>query len=184
MIYILIGEMGCGKSFIGQKLANEMSPSTIFLDGDSVIPNDILQKVNNFKQLSLDDLRLITIALKDKIFSLKKKYPTSSIVVSQALYRKEERRLLYKYVWHNFPDDKVWFYHVKCSSWMNIKNLLKRENGWSWVWYWFKNRPFFQSPDPESEVCAMIRNHPKIAEKGIEIESLFTYDVLRNLSNK
>lgn len=42
MIYLIFGEMGIGKNYVGEKLAKHIGCS--FFDGDTVIPKSMIEK--------------------------------------------------------------------------------------------------------------------------------------------
>lgn len=86
MIYLIFGEMGIGKNYVGEKLAKHIGCS--FFDGDTVIPPSMLKKVLNFKPLGAEDIDdYVTNHL---IPEIENKYQ-NELVVAQALYREKHR---------------------------------------------------------------------------------------------
>lgn len=139
-VYILFGEMGCGKTYVGSRYAKRHDMK--FFDGDSVITPRMLEKVSQFKPIPRDILEEYI----DKLFNAiaDQMENTEYLVVSQALYLDEDRFELLKFLESNGIRVRMWW--VQCPWHRNIRNLLTRPNGWKWVFYWLINKPFFQKP--------------------------------------
>lgn len=141
MLYVLFGEMGVGKNYVGEKLAAYIGCE--FLDGDSVIPKATMEKVKNFKQLNVNDINdYVKINLIPAIE--KKLEENANLVVAQALYRKEHRGLLEKY-FGSKNIKLIWLPIIDHFS--HLKRLFKRPNGTRWILYMLGNKLFFQNPD-------------------------------------
>lgn len=140
MIYILFGEMGIGKNYVGEKLAEYLGCE--FFDGDDVVPKHMAEKVANFKPLSLSDLddyiqNYLIGAIQMKAADGK------DLVVAQALYRREHREALLE----AFRMLEVLMVYLPAPSFRtHMRRLLKREDGWKWVLWSLFNKPFFQKP--------------------------------------
>jgi gluconate kinase len=145
-VYILFGEMGCGKTYCGSKYAERHGFK--FFDGDTVVTAAMLNKVVNFKPIPLDVLEEYMDVLFNAIADQMK--DCDYLVVSQALYRNSDREELQKFLESLGYTVRMWW--VRVPLWRNIQNLLTRENGWKWVLYWLINKPFFQKPKHEHQV--------------------------------
>jgi gluconate kinase len=141
-ILILFGEMGAGKNYWGEKLANNLGYD--FFDGDTVVTVEMQNKVSQFKPIArgiiVDYLFALSGAIIDKAVSCKE-----GLVVSQALYNDQDRILLKEALEFN-PDNKVVFYWVQPTFTSNLKHIFSREKGFRWVLYWLMNKPWFQKP--------------------------------------
>jgi gluconate kinase len=145
-VYILFGEMGCGKTYQGSRYAERHDFK--FFDGDSVITPRMLEKVKAFKPIPEDVLEEYMDTLFNAIAD--QMQDTDNLVVAQALYRNEDRELLKTFL-ESFGFRVVMWWVV--SKWHRvIDGLLTRENGWKWVLYWLINKPFFQKPKHEHQV--------------------------------
>lgn len=137
-IYFLFGEVGAGKSYCGEKLAESLNCS--YFDGDEIFNLPQLQylqeKIVKKQNFNLVDLNQITIAM---ISEIKKRCynPSGYLVVSQAMYRKLNRN----YIKSQFAE--LYFVEIKASSWQHFCQLWNR--GISWIWYGLKNHWYFQS---------------------------------------
>lgn len=144
--YILFGEMGGGKTYHAQKsFVNGMvdGPKPEFLEGDSVIPAEMLERVLAFKPLTPE---MVTSYVKNNLYpAIMDKFRLSpSVVVSQALYSDANRRELIMMLQHK--DVEVTMVWIKPGFWRNLKQIWSRPNGLKWVLYWLINKPFFQKP--------------------------------------
>lgn len=145
-IYILFGEMGCGKTYQGSRYAERHEFK--FFDGDSVITPAMLERVSEFKPIPEDVLAEYMDVLFNAIAD--QMQTCDHLVVSQALYRNADREELKKFLESFGYKVRMWW--VQCKWHRNIANLLTRENGWKWVFYWLINKPFFQKPKHEHQV--------------------------------
>jgi gluconate kinase len=142
-VYIFFGEMGCGKTYQGSRYAERHNFK--FFEGDSVITPRMLERVSKFASIP----REILDEYMDVLFNaiVDNMNTCDNLVVSQALYRNEDREAL-KVFLESFGYKVVMFWVV--SKWhRNIEGLLTRDNGWKWVLYWLINKPFFQKPEHE-----------------------------------
>lgn len=90
MIYFLVGPMGIGKNYVGERLAESLQCD--FVDGDIFVPKEMAAKVANFKPLSQKDIDdYVADHLIPGIEQHLSKNPTEDLVIAQALYRKEHR---------------------------------------------------------------------------------------------
>ena len=162
-IYILFGEMGCGKNYVGKKLANHLGCE--FFDGDDVLPDFLKEKVKNFKPISITDLD--TYIRSNLIPSiLEKASQEKDLVVAQALYRERHRYFL-QAVLNPGP---VKFVYVRAPSlWANMKRLYGREKGFRWALFGLFNGLFFQVP---------VNNNPFMT--GVPKEYIISYLEIKN----
>jgi len=145
-VYIFFGEMGSGKSYVGSRFAQ--SKDFKFFEGDSVVPPRMMERVSKFKSISEDMLEEYMDALADAIAD--EMTTCDNLVVSQALYRDEDRKSLKLFL--ECLGYRVQMYWVQTRWHRNIQNLLTRQNGWKWVLYWLLNKPFFQKPTHECQI--------------------------------
>jgi shikimate kinase len=137
-VIILVGEMGCGKTYWGKKIANELGLE--FYDGDKSLPYDMKDRVARFIPLTkemVDDY--IHNHLAPAIRWLVK---DDGLVVAQALYMKEHRDFLKKHLEKN--GCVVTYWYLQTPFWQNLKQLWSRPKGFRWILYWLMNKPFFQ----------------------------------------
>lgn len=145
-VYILFGEMGCGKTYCGSRYAKRHGFK--FFDGDSVITPRMLERVSKFKAISEDILEEYMDVLADSIAD--QMVDNDHLVVSQALYRNEDRESLKIFLECLGYQVRMWW--VQVSFWRNFQNLLTRKDGWKWALYWLINKPFFQKPTHDHQI--------------------------------
>lgn len=152
MIWLLFGEMGVGKNYVGERLARHLGCP--FFDGDDVIPDWMMWKIEKFRILSLGELdRYTSKHLIPAIYS--RHELGKDLVVAQALYRRRHRRMILEgqgtlgsgLVGRVVP---VWL--KPPSTITHAKRLLGREHGFSWLVYALVTKPFFQKPDKGTAV--------------------------------
>lgn len=144
-VVILFGEMGAGKNYHGSRIAAERKLS--FLDGDTVMPPEMAERVKAFKPLSGPMLaefihHHLLMAIIDKARG------TRGVVVAQALYRRFNRSRLESQLGLMGYDPE--FIHIKVPFMQNLRQLWSRPKGHLWVAYWLMNKPFFQHPEEGS----------------------------------
>lgn len=139
-VYIFFGEMGSGKSHCGQRFAK--SHDFKFFEGDSVVTPRMLDRISKFKSISEDILEEYMDVLADAIADQMDDCDT--LVVSQALYRDEDRKSMITFLQCLGYQVEMWWVVTRWHR--NIQNLLTRQNGWKWALYWLINKPFFQKP--------------------------------------
>lgn len=145
-VYIFFGEMGCGKSYLGSRFAERHSFK--FFEGDSVVPPRMMERVTKFKSITEDMLEEYMDVLADAVAD--EMNTCDNLVVSQALYRDEDRKSLK--IFFECLGYRVKMYWVQSRWHRNIQNLLTRQDGWKWVLYWLLNKPFFQKPTHECQI--------------------------------
>src|ERR1700722_9035692 len=89
-VIILFGEMGGGKNFWGERLAKDLGYT--FFDGDTVVTQEILERVQKFKPLNRQMVERYISHLCDEIADRMER--PSGLVVAQALYFDEDRKAL------------------------------------------------------------------------------------------
>lgn len=144
MIYILFGEMGVGKNYVGGKLARRLNCE--FFDGDTVIPAAMKEKIAKFKILDQK-------TIKDFIYNhlipavQKRAIERENLVVAQALYREEFRIALIE----SLDVENVCPVYIKAPSFRtHMKRLLSRTNGIRWVVFCLISKFFLQRPDDDT----------------------------------
>lgn len=139
-VTILFGEMGCGKTYCGSRYAEKHGLK--FFDGDTVVTARMMNKILHFKPITpamlQEYMEILAQAIADRMVDC------DHLMVAQALYLDENRKFLQTFLQSLGFEVKFWW--VKVSFWRNIKNLLTRERGWKWVFYWLFNKSFFQKP--------------------------------------
>lgn len=138
-LYFVVGPMGCGKNYVGKRLADELGYP--FIDGDAFVPTSMAKKVADFKFLNQQDIdNFVTEHL---IPGVETAYDeTLGLVVAQALYRAEHRQQIREHF-----GNACQIVFVKTNLFTNLKRLLKRDQGFRWMLYGLCNRVFFQSKD-------------------------------------
>lgn len=152
MIYLLFGEMGVGKNFVGERMARQLGCP--FLDGDDAIPDWMMWKVERFRILLPDELdRYVAEHLLPAIWS--RHEPGMDLVVAQALYRRRHRRMVIEWGLGHArgsmpPVVPVWVRPPSLAE--HARRLLGREHGPRWLMYAMVTKPFFQRPDRGTDV--------------------------------
>jgi len=140
MLYVVFGEMGTGKNYVGEKLAKHLGCE--FFDGDTVIPKEMLEKVTKFKSLTAADIdNYVYFHL---IPEIGKRSNGKDLVVAQALYRNAHRDTIEFF----FGEENIKFVWLPVSSnTTHMKRLYGRNNGLKWMLYGLYNKFFFQKPE-------------------------------------
>jgi gluconate kinase len=140
MIYILFGEMGVGKNYVGERLAQGMGCE--FFDGDTVIPKPMQDKIDGFEILTASVVEdFIHNHLIPEI--QKRKTDRRNLVVAQALYRKEYRQAVIDVL----GEENVKVIYLPAPSFFtHMKRLMRRKNGIRWVIFCLISKLFFQRP--------------------------------------
>lgn len=169
MIYILFGEMGVGKNYIGKRLAVHLKCQ--FMDGDDELPYLLKKKVERFEPFTLDEVDdFVRKNLIPQIEGGAFWAGDNDIVVAQALYRQEHRDIIENY----FSDIVTWIHVTPPSFIEHIRRLFKRIDGFRWVLFGLVHKPFFQKPRPSTiKLCSI---------KGISIDEIgVNFAVEKNL---
>jgi gluconate kinase len=137
-VTIFYGEMGSGKTYQGRREAERLG--ALFLEGDTYIPSNMLDRVKEFKPLG-------NALLNDYVFNhltpaIVRAAATQDIVVAQALYQRKHRR----YIESKLASLGITTLWIKCSVpfLQNLAQLWARPQGLRWVAYWLFSKPFFQ----------------------------------------
>lgn len=157
MLYVIFGEMGTGKNYVGERLAKHIGCE--FFDGDTVIPKVMLDKIINFKSLDTNDIDnyvyfyLIPEIGKRSTNGLS--IGTKDLVISQALYRNTHRETIKFF----FGEENVRFIWLPVFSvFTHMKRLFSRKNGLKWMLYGLYNKFFFQEPDSNTKIIDNSKN--------------------------
>lgn len=152
MLYVLFGEMGVGKNYIGERLAHILGCD--FYDGDLSMPSDMREKVNNLGFLSDEMLtRFVSVNLirdiRDRMQGLSPFVASNveDLVVAQALYKEKYRQM----VWNAFPDATL-VYIVPPSLRVHLSRIMSRPRGLRWAMYLLMSKPFFQKPPHGTDI--------------------------------
>lgn len=145
-IYIFFGEMGCGKSYCGERYAKKHGFK--FFEGDSVVTPRMMDKVVKFKPITRDLIEEYLDVLFEEI--ARQAETCENLVVAQALYTDEDRKDLKIFLECLGYKVKMWW--VKVPLMQNVRGLMTRKDGWKWVLYWLFNKPFFQKPAHDHEI--------------------------------
>lgn len=140
-LYLFIGTMGSGKTFLGQRFAKKIG--AYFYDGDESLPPELKAKVARCAPLTREEVALF---VRHHLWwdCLKYANQHGKAVVSQALYSDEDRIWLAKRL-------RAWgldviFVYVKAPMWRNLKQLWGRKNGLRWCLLHLLSFRFFQQP--------------------------------------
>lgn len=140
-VYILIGEIGSGKTFWGEKMAKAFDMP--FFDGDTVATPEMIERVSNFKFLTSKILdNYIYNHLTPAIIEKAKE---NDLMVAQALYLNKHRIYLKNKL--EELGHVVYFWLVDTPFFINMNQIYKRSNSFRGVIYWLLNKPFFQKPN-------------------------------------
>ena len=146
MIYILFGEMGVGKNYVGERLARFLECE--FFDGDTVIPQSMKNEISKFKILKPKTVR-------DFIYNhlipevQRRSLGKRNLVVAQALYRKEFRESLIK----TLGKENVQEVYIPTPPFlMHMGRLLQRKDGVRWMLFCWISKLFFQRPKRSAAV--------------------------------
>jgi gluconate kinase len=156
MIYVLFGEMGIGKNYVGEKLAEHLG--CIFFDGDDVLPPDLQDKVRRIRPLSRRDIdRFVTKRLIPALHGIAVVVEEggSDAVVAQALYMRKHRQEIVDALG---GPEHVRLIHLPSPSFLiHMGRLLKRRRGIRWMLLGLMSKPFFQKP-PAGTAAIMNRD--------------------------
>lgn len=144
-VKIVFGEMGAGKNYWGVRLAKRFNLE--FLDGDDIAAPEMMELVSRFKPIPRRMLAAFIHCDLTAAIVANTRQSKNGIVVSQALYLNEDRKILLAYL--RAMDFDVSFYWAKTTTLHNIRQLLTRQHGINWVLYYLLNKPWFQKPTHE-----------------------------------
>lgn len=166
MLYVLFGEMGIGKNYVGERLATHLGCE--FFDGDLVVPQSMAEKVMAFKPLSLEDIddyvhNHLIGAIEQRLT------PGKKLVVAQALYLRQHRDVIRR----RFSKHGVKMVYLPVPSRVtHMKRLYSRENGLKWAAFGLFNAFFFERPRGYD-------THVIVNETGGDLPSQFKYVIGR-----
>lgn len=142
-ITIYFGEMGCGKSYRGKRLAEDCG--YYFYEGDDAVLPEMAERVSQFKPLDRNMILQFVNQLCATLIEKAERH--DNLVVAQALYCDEDRRYINNIL--SMLGHNVTWKWVKTPFWQNMKQIYSRPKGFRWVLYWLMNKPFFQKPTHE-----------------------------------
>ena len=138
-IIIMYGEMGSGKSYLGERYAKQQGMA--FLEGDDFLPPAMASRIAQFKPVTPDMIK--RYLLEYLIPVILGEVDARGLVVSQALYLREHRKMLVERL--RFHGHEVELQHVRAPFWRHMRQLWNRPQGARWVLYGLLNKPFFQA---------------------------------------
>lgn len=137
-VIIVYGEMGMGKNFVGELIAQHLKFP--FIDGDSILPSHMMAKVKKFKPFTAEE---INDYVERHIVPFLLTQSDNGLVFAQALYRSEHRQYIEEALEDAGID--VVFVHIPTHSILtHLSRLLSRPRGIMWVLFGLLNKPFFQ----------------------------------------
>jgi gluconate kinase len=143
MIYLLFGEMGVGKNYVGERLAKYHYCQ--FYDGDLSLTPEMKEKVKNFGVLPDDMLDRFVEKL---ITDVRNRMPIIGyMVVGQALYKEKHRQRFVEVI----KDVKL-IRVVPPSLRVHMSRIMTRPRGLRWAAYCLLSKPFFQKPGRDVDV--------------------------------
>lgn len=143
-IIILFGEMGGGKNYWGEQMAEQLGYA--FFDGDDAATPDMIARVSKFKPLTREIVQHYINQLTSTIVEMAR---YDDLVIAQALYFDQDRRYIHYIL--TCLGHRVTFKWVKPGFWQNLKQVYSRPRGLRWALYWLMNKPFFQKPTHDYE---------------------------------
>jgi gluconate kinase len=142
-VFFFFGEMGSGKSYTASRYAAK-TPNAFYLEGDNYLPDYLLEKINKFEPISLDDLNdYVHHYLTPAIVEASKN--NNLVCVAQAIYLNHHRKYIDS-ILKSYGLYVLWIY-VKTPFISNLLNLMNRPNWFKWIMFFLKNKPFFQKPE-------------------------------------
>jgi len=140
MIFLLFGEMGVGKNYVGKRLAHKLDCP--FFDGDLAMPKEMKERVRKFKSLTNSMLTdFVENNLIPAIISNANPIKHKHLVVGQALYKREHR----KEIRRRFG--RTMFIHVVAPSFrVHMARIMTRPHGFRWAAYCVASKLFFERP--------------------------------------
>ncbi len=140
MIYILFGEMGVGKNYIGEKIAAHMGCP--FFDGDDAFPAHLKKKIDRCQSLTVEEVEGFVRENLIPEINDRSGFPPDNLVVAQALYRADHRAMIDAY----FGPEVMWV-HVKPPGFFtHMRRLFSRVKGLRWMFLALMSKGAFQKP--------------------------------------
>lgn len=138
-IIIVYGEMGMGKNFVGDLIAQYLKLP--FIDGDFILLSAMLEKVRRFKPLTAAEIDnyVKTIVVPFLVGNSK----LGGMVFAQALYRAEHRQYIEEAL-EEAGIEVVFVLVPTHSIFTHLSRLLSRPRGIMWAIFGLLNKPFFQ----------------------------------------
>lgn len=136
MIYLLFGEMGSGKTHLGEELSYHLKCP--FYDGDDVLPARLQAKVSNAQLLNIDE---VDSYIKEYLIPYIKKVSQESedLILSQALYTHRHRQMIKG----KFYPSIKWI-EVRAPFETQMKRLWSRPQGWRWCINAMLSKPWYE----------------------------------------
>lgn len=152
IVYLLFGQMGAGKTFLGKRHAERIGGT--FYDGDDALPPNLKAKVAACRPLTRKEVKdFVQHSLLEEILSRAYGLPSDgALVVSQALYCNADRLWLAEQLKARGLD--VVFAHIQAPLIRNLKQLWGRSHGLKWIALHLLSRPWFEPP---SHFCVELK---------------------------
>lgn len=143
-VFVVFGEMGIGKNFVGELLAQRFKVP--FIDGDTMLPPELEAKVKKFMPLTPAEVdSFVKDHLVPGMIDLLKVQNDPGMVLAQALYMREHREYIAKAI-KRMGLTPVFVYIPVHSLLVHLSRLWSRPRGLYWALYGLVNKPFFQKP--------------------------------------
>lgn len=133
--------MGAGKSYYAKQASEWLNIG--YLEGDLLVSGDMVECVSKFKPIERRMIQELVYNLKKTIIRIMPNEPRG-LAVAQALYFDKDRLYLDRSL--RDAGYHVWWMWVKPRFWENVRRLMKRPNRWRWIWYWLRNKRYFEPP--------------------------------------
>ena len=142
-VEVFFGEMGSGKSWCGRCYAGWHGYE--FFEGDDVVTRELLDRSGRFKPIPRGVIREFVRVLAAETVKRARATQAPTLVVAQALYLDEDRRVFAQLLREEGVYVRTWHW-VRTPFFKHVRNLLTRKERWRWVGYMLMNKPFFQAP--------------------------------------
>lgn len=148
-VFIVYGEMGMGKNFVGELIAQHLDLD--FVDGDSLLPRHMAEKVKSFKPFTAEEIREY-VELHITPFLITR--GSSGLVFAQALYRSEHRQYIEEAL-EEVGLETVFVFIPTHSLITHLSRLLSRPRGLMWAIFGLLNKPFFQKSGATNHITIL-----------------------------
>lgn len=171
MLIIIFGEMGMGKNFVGELIAQKLGYT--FYDGDKAIRKGV-DKLNSPEGVHSFVKNGLIPAVKAQLET----YP--NLVVSQALYFQKDREAISEEI-----SKDTRFVRVNCAPKNQTQRLLQRNSSENWLQYAAISKPYFEEPPVDNKAFLYIQNDKTKEDVVSQIEVLCKSSKLpRAIKNK
>ncbi|CAG8569004.1 1078_t:CDS:2 [Cetraspora pellucida] len=167
-VFVLMGPCGCGKSFIGELISQELNIP--FVEGDELHPESNINKMKS--NIPLEDLDRYPWlqAIIDKVIELANTKDPSTILVSCSALKIDYRNFLRK----NFIEKNilVWFVYLKVDKQVLKARLQQRKNHFMKMEMLESQFKDLEEPNNEENVFTIEADNNTDLVKKIVIENM------------